>query len=89
MGKVVSTTTTGNYSYKTSTAGSNDATCTANGDLVTIANFVNSTVQPNSDITLSLKSIDSGRKDRKGADITVSILLGSTVISTGTASFAD
>jgi hypothetical protein len=87
MGKIVSTSTVGNYNYKTSVAGNNDATCTADGDSVTIADFVTTTVKANSDITFNLKNINVGKKNRKGADVTVSIMSGSTVISTCTASF--
>ena len=87
MGNIVTTTTVGGHKYRTTTPGSNDATCTVDGDSVTIDDFVTETVSAGSKITFNLKSIDSERKDRKGASVTVSILSGSTVISTGTASF--
>ena len=88
MGNIVTTTTVSGHNYRTTTPGNNDATCTVDGDSVTIDDFVTTAVPAGSKITFNLKNIEAARKDRKGADVTVSILSGSTVISTGTASFS-
>jgi hypothetical protein len=40
MGRVISSTSTGSYTYKTSTHGNKAATCTDSGDSVTIASFL-------------------------------------------------
>ena len=85
MGRIVSTSTSGNYQTKTSSPGDSAATCTPNGNSVTIDNFVTANIAANSDITFYLII---ARKGRVGSTATVSIMSGSTIISTGTTSLS-